>query len=188
MPPAVVPMANLSIMTKKKKGISKVQKTKKNTKTTKGKNKPKKPKNNTILRLTEVDYTRVKDPLKLQEFIIFLATPKVIREEENQGKLAKRLEVGEDTLSDWKHLDHFWDEVVKFRKNAFKSKSTEVMQGLYMKARLGGAKEVELFFKLNEDWSDKIRTEDETPETPLEETQRAKIEKALRNWGDDVKK
>ncbi|MDF1498538.1 MAG: phBC6A51 family helix-turn-helix protein [Patescibacteria group bacterium] len=178
-------MAKLKLKNKKKNKIIKdIKKTKKRKKKDDSNN----PNNIAIFKLTKVDFNRVKDPLKLREFILFFATPKLLRDEETQKEFSKRIGVGEDTLSNWKQLDGFWDEVALLRKKMFKAKSTEVLSGLFLKARLGNAKEVELYWKIVEGWSDKVRIEDETPETLLEKTERESIKKALNNWENNVRK
>lgn len=60
-------------------------------------------------------------------FIAWLALPKAERRPGTQRALAQQLGVGEDTLSDWKHLPGFIDDVNALARELVKHDVAEVL-------------------------------------------------------------
>ena len=96
---------------------------------------------------------------------------------------AKKYGVSTDTLTNWKRLPFFWDEVALHRNNDFRRFTSDVYYGLTKRAMTGDPRAVELFAKLFEGFSDKIRVEDETPPKELLPDEIAKVKHALYNIG-----
>ena len=94
------------------------------------------------------DLKGLKHPAEYQEFIIWMALPEPLRNPKTQRELAKNFGVGEDTLSEWKRRDGFWDEATKRRKEWGRERTPNVILGLYRKAvRDGNAAEVKLWLE-----------------------------------------
>lgn len=136
--------------------------------------------NKGVLRLQFVDYNKIQDPLKLQAFIDWIAIPKVAREPKNYKDFAKQIGVNQDTLTDWKHLIGFWQEVQKEQKEYFKEETTEVLSGLLQRAKTGKAPEVKLFLQYFEGFSEK-RTIEEPP-SALTKEREEEILNATSKW------
>lgn len=71
------------------------------------------------------------------EFIEWMSLPANSREPKTQKELAQKLGVDYATLSDWKKVDGFWDEVKKRRKVWVREKVSNILLGLYGKALKG---------------------------------------------------
>lgn len=159
--------------------------TKKNTKKKQAKKRKKqseKSENTEHLDLVFVDYHRIQDPLKLQEFIHWIALPKKLRKPKTHKTLAKKIGVSQDTLTDWKKLNGFWQEVKCERDNYFREQTSEVLQGLYEKAKSGKASEVKLYLQYFEGFSEKFGIE-EPPRRTLTEEERKEVDDVLNMWG-----
>lgn len=96
-----------------------------------------------------------------QEFARFCAMPKKSREKEYgywQFKtFAEKHDMSNETLTDWRKEEEFWQEVNKNRKIWFKDKTPEVIQALYRTIlKDGKASEVMAWFKLIEEYTEKI--------------------------------
>ena len=195
-----------SIMTKKtkqskttprkaKKGTVKTSKIRKTKKTSKKRKKPIKKSKKTapIIPLKEgykikyIDIKRVQDVLKLQEFLKWIAMPTVMRVPKLQKQFAKQIGVSEDTLTDWKRLEGFWNDVKPYRDEYFRASTGEVLEGLKMRARLGKSKEVKLYMQIFEGFSEKLQVEDTQP-AELTDVQKKKIDERLSKWKSKVDK
>ena len=94
---------------------------------------------------------QIRHKLEYRDFVVWIATPKSLREPATQGELAKQFGIGEDTLSDWKNRLDFWDEVVKERNRWTREKTSDVIHALYKRAsESGGAQEVRLWMEIVE--------------------------------------
>ena len=82
-------------------------------------------------------------------FAKWFATPSAIRPLKTQKEFANKIGASEDTLTDWKRNPYFWPLVQKFMSEWLKSKTPDVLNGLYQKAiSKGHAKDVLAFLKL----------------------------------------
>jgi len=83
-----------------------------------------------------------------EEFIEWTALPRPLRVLKEQKEFALSVGVDPATLSQWKKEEGFWDEVRKLRKYWIKDKVSDVVMGLYEKAKeQGSAPEVKLFLE-----------------------------------------
>lgn len=131
-----------------------------------------------------IDVSRIRDPLKLLDFIEWLALPPQEREPKNQKELAEKIQIDENTLSNWKKTLRFWDEVAIRRNQNFRKYTSSIYFSLAKKAReTGDPRAVELFAKMFEGFTDKIKVEDEPPETEFTPEEKAQIAHALKNVG-----
>jgi hypothetical protein len=103
-----------------------------------------------------------------REFIRFIALSRVYRMEEfgfeTLQAFAQKFKVSPDTLSDWQKKDEFWVEVKKCWKQWGRSRTPDVIHGLYRTAvKSGKAPEVLAWMKIVEDWIEttKVKTEEE---------------------------
>lgn len=91
-----------------------------------------------------------------KDFVAWISLPKELREPKTQRALACEFGVGEDTLSEWKLRDSFWDEVAEKRRTWCKEKTTDVINALYKRiVTNGSAAEIRLWMEVIEDWSAK---------------------------------
>lgn len=89
--------------------------------------------------------------LEYRDFVVWIATPKALREPATQRDMAKQFGVGEDTLSDWKNRPDFWEEVKEERSRWTREKTSDVIHALYKRASEGGsAHEVRLWMEIVE--------------------------------------
>jgi len=96
------------------------------------------------------------------DFIEWIALPNKLRKPKTQRELARKFGIGEDTLSDWKQREGFWEEVEKKRKSWGKERTPNVLLGLYKKAsETGDPRAVRLWFEVVED----KKFNDRTPAT-----------------------
>lgn len=134
-----------------------------------------------------IDATRIHNPPLLLEFVRWNVIPPSARAEYGvpitQKDFAERYEVSVDTLSDWKRLPLFWDEVALHRKNDFRRFTSEVYYGLVKRAKTGDPRAVELFAQLFEGFSEKVRVEDETPPKELSPEEVEKVRHAIYHIG-----
>lgn len=90
------------------------------------------------------------------EFIAWIALPEEFRSPKNQGEFAQKFGVCQDTLSDWKKIGGFWDEVKAERQRWGKERTPNVILGLYRKAvKEGNAAEAKLWLQYIEGWAEK---------------------------------
>lgn len=77
--------------------------------------------------------------------------PKSLREPKTQRELALMFGVGEDTLSEWKTRDGFWDLVASHRNNWGREKTPEVLLSLFERAtKTGDPRVCALWFEVVE--------------------------------------
>lgn len=94
---------------------------------------------------------RVRNLYEYVDFIEWISLPKDCRSPTTQRELASKFGIGEDTLSDWKQRDDFWEEVEKKRKSWGKERTPNVLQGLYKKAtKTGDPRAVRLWYEIVE--------------------------------------
>ena len=79
----------------------------------------------------------IRKKLEFQEFVEWMGLPMNLREPRNQKELAKKIGVDDATLSDWKKIEGFWDEVRKLRRVWVQGKVSNILLGLYGKALKG---------------------------------------------------
>ena len=125
----------------------------------------------------------VKYPVQLLDFVRWIAVPREIRSPKTQGEYSKISNINPDTLSKYKNIARFWDEVARYRTSLFRKWTSDVYYGLVKRAKGGNAREVELFAKLFESFSEKIRVQDEPPRRELDEKEKKQIADALTNIG-----
>lgn len=101
----------------------------------------------------------LRHPLEYNSFVIWTATPEPLREPQTQRELASTFGVGEDTLSEWKQRNGFWDAVHRELRMWSKSKTPNIIHALYKKAQNGNAAEVKLWLQYVEGFSEKSTTE-----------------------------
>ena|SRR3989338_7032923 len=143
---------------------------------------PKTPKNRTFSQFRFLDATRVHDKVILRRFIDWTALPRTMRGLKTHLEFGRHFGVSIDTLTDWKKLDGFWNEVSFLQGQHFRKYTSDVYYALVKKAiKEGGAREVELFHKLFESPHETSKRV-ETPNELAPEDQLA-INKALSNIG-----
>jgi len=130
-----------------------------------------------------LDASAVQNPLILLDFIRWSTVPRSIRNPQNQKEFATKCGVDTWTLSQWRHLPHFWDEVAHCRDTQFRKYTSDVYYGLVKRAKLGSAREVELFAKLFEGFSEKLRVQEEQPSDEMSEKDVREVAAALTNIG-----
>ncbi len=139
-----------------------------------------------------VDVHKVKEPLKLLDYIRWTAIPRQNRRPQTQSEFASILGVDENTLGRWKWVSGFWDEVASYRESVIRVFATDVFYAIAMNAQgkvvkgaktLGNSQSQKLFLQAVEGFSEKVRTEDETPIGFLPPEQRKELEEALRASG-----
>ena len=95
--------------------------------------------------------TPSRDDIKLTEEFeaaaLWMALPRKMRDPKTQGELAQKLQVHPDSISDWKKRDGFWAKVVTYRDIWVREEISDVVQGLFKKAKYGAAAEVKLFLQ-----------------------------------------
>lgn len=131
-----------------------------------------------------LDDTGIEQPDKLLVFIRWYALPRQLRKPETQEKLAEKIGIHKDTFANWKRRAGFWDEVGIYTNLYFRSNAPDVFYALVQHAKkTGDPRAVKLFAQLFEGWSEKIRTEDETPEKELDPELKSAISLAIKNIG-----
>lgn len=96
-------------------------------------------------------------PKIYQEFIKWMAVPEPLRDLKNQGDFAKEFGVGEDTLSNWKQRDGFWEAVEKEWRHWGRTKTSNVIAKFYQTTMKGGkTSDFKLWLQYFLDWSEKF--------------------------------
>lgn len=91
------------------------------------------------------------------DFVAWTALPTELRVPKTQRELAKKFGVGEDTLSEWKRRNGFWEEVTDKRKAWGRERTPDVMLALFKRIqRTGSAPEVRLWLEVVEEWQSKV--------------------------------
>ncbi len=97
------------------------------------------------------------DPRK-EAFIQFLSKPKPFRGK-SQRDFAKSLQVTPQTLSEWKRLEGFTDELIRRVRENTKEDIADVLCGLTERAKRGDPAAVKLWMQYSLGWSEKINHE-----------------------------
>ena len=96
-------------------------------------------------------------PDVFREFVLWMALPASLKDKGTQGDFAKKFKVSENTLSDWKQRNDFWDSVGEEWKKWGKQKTTNVIAKFYNKIiREGMSQDFKLWFQFFLGWSEKI--------------------------------
>lgn len=131
-----------------------------------------------------LDDSGIEQPDKLLDFVRWYALPRQLRKPETQEKLSDKIGIHKDTFANWKRRTGFWDEVAIYTNTYFRSHAPDVFYALVQNAKkTGDPKAVKLFAQLFEGWSEKIRTEDETPDMELDPELKEQIKHAIHNIG-----
>ncbi len=94
-------------------------------------------------------------------FVVWVATPKELRDPKTQAELAQKFGVGQDTLSDWKKRDGFYEKVAKVRKSWGRDRTPDVIHALYRNImKTGSVQGVKLWLQYFEDWMEKTNSYD----------------------------
>lgn len=115
---------------------------------------------------------------EFQEFIEWVSLPSGLREPTTQKELAKKFGVDNATLSDWKKVEGFWDEVKKKRQLWVQDKVSNVLYGVYNKALTGDVNAAKLLMGYANEFTEttEIKHKIERDLTPEEKEQ---LNKAL---------
>ncbi len=131
-----------------------------------------------------LDDSGIEQPDKLLVFIRWYALPRQLRKPETQEKLSEKIGIHKDTFANWKRRTGFWNEVSVYTNLYFRSHAPDVFYALVQNAKkTGDPRAVKLFAQLFEGWSEKIRTEDETPDKELDPELQEQIRHAIHNIG-----
>ena len=125
----------------------------------------------------------VGNKLLLLSFIKWIAHPKSIRMPKTHIEFGAKFGVSIDTLTDWKKLIGFYDEVSMYHYDIMRRFTPEVANGIAKAAIKGNPKAQELYYKIFEKFSDKISFKDETLPIEIEPREQEAIDRALRNIG-----
>lgn len=94
--------------------------------------------------------------LEKQLFIEWLAQPSRFRNPATQAAFAKKFDVTEQTLCEWKKEKDFIEQVAFYRKRRYAEKGSDVLESLYKRAKSkGDAKDVKFFFEYTEGFAEK---------------------------------
>ena len=131
-----------------------------------------------------LDDSGIEQPDKLLYFVRWCALPRQLRKPETQEKLSEKIGIHKDTFANWKRRSGFWNEVALYRKSYGRSHVSDVVQALIRNAKTtGDPRAVKLVLQYFEDWSEKVRTEDETPDKELDPELKEQIRHAIHNIG-----
>ena len=144
---------------------------------------PKKPNKNKVSLFRFVKADAIKEKGKLLQFIKWYSIPKEVKDIKTQDQFAKQIGLGADTVSNWKNLEGFYEEVEVYHFNVMKRFLNDVGMGMVKAAKNGNAKAMELFYEVYMKWSRKLMLEDVTPERIITDEEKLKIDHALKNIG-----
>ncbi len=130
-----------------------------------------------------IDASRVHDQVKLFNFVEWNALPPQNRSLKTQGDFAHTFGLHIDTLTDWKKIAGFWDEVKSKRDHIFRKYTTKIDYGLAQRAMKGNAREVELWHKLYEGYDEKVSVSNTLPTDAITKEDQDRINFALENIG-----
>lgn len=102
-----------------------------------------------------------KDAERLQ-FIEWLSLPSVARRPKTQRELATQLGVEAATLSDWKRLPDFWDQVKKRVDERVREYHPDVLAAIVAAAKKGNVAAQKLYLEYVQGWSESTRHEVKT--------------------------
>jgi len=115
---------------------------------------------------------------EFQEFIEWISLPASIREPKTQKELASKLGIDNATLSDWKKVEGFWEEVKKRRKNWVQEKISNILLGVYGKALKGDVNAAKLLLEYAGEFIERKEFKHYIEEE-LSEEEKEEIKKAL---------
>lgn len=131
-----------------------------------------------------LDASGIEQPDKLLVFVRWFGLPRTLRKPETQEKLGLKIGIHKDTFANWKRRAGFWKEVDLYTNNYFRSHSPDVYYALVQYAiKTGDPSAVKFYAQRFEGWSEKTRTEDETPDKPLDPELVKQIKYAIHNIG-----
>lgn len=134
-----------------------------------------------------LDVTGIEQPDKLLEFVRWYSLPRQLRRPETQEKLSEKIGIHKDTFANWKRRAGFWAEVDVYTNSYFRSHAPDIYYALVQYGKkTGDPRAVKLYAQLFQGWSEKVRTQDETPESPLDEELKKQITHAIHNIGLSV--
>lgn len=134
-----------------------------------------------------LDVSGIEQPDKLLEFVRWYSLPRQLRRPETQEKLSEKIGIHKDTFANWKRRAGFWAEVDVYTNSYFRSHAPDIYYALVQYGkRTGDPRAVKLYAQLFQGWSEKVRTQDETPESPLDEELKKQITHAIHNIGLSV--
>ncbi len=133
---------------------------------------------NKCFKFNYIDISKVRRKQELYNFIIWSALPKEERNPRTQKEFANFFGLSTDTLTSWKKLNGFYDEVFPYTINYFRKWTPRIAHGLAMKASTGSAREVELYFKIFEKFTETVQIK----EDPITPKQVAQMEERMNNW------
>ena len=129
-----------------------------------------------VLKFRYIDAKNVHNQLALYKTIQWFVLPSQLRNPKTQKALSEELGVTENTMTNYKQMPMFWEEVMFQQKHHFMGDLSDIVYGLTASAKTGNAKSAKLLFQFILEWSEKIRTEDETPTRELTEEQKAELD------------
>jgi len=129
-----------------------------------------------------VDPSAVEDRGILFDYLEWIAHPRKERKPQTQKEFAENHGIHYNTVTTWKWLPGFWDEVKIRRDVIFRKYTTEILYALMERAKTGSVREVELFVRLFEGYSDKVEIENRVP-IELSEEKLAEIRQSVHNIG-----
>lgn len=109
-----------------------------------------------VVWLRHIDLKKVKDPLKLQYFVEWSAMPRKTKCPKTQGAFSKKIGVSQDTLSDWKRLEGFWEDVAVYRKKFFEKHLSEIYYGLINKMKMWYQRDAEIYGQFLREFGDEF--------------------------------
>jgi hypothetical protein len=130
-----------------------------------------------------IDASRIVEKDKLLSFIKWFGIPKEVKTLKTQSEFATAFGLSIDTLTNWKKLTGFYNEVEIYHLNEMKRFMSDIGMAIVKSAKKGNPRSAELFLKYYMNWNEKIRVEDETPERIITNEEKAKIDHALKNIG-----
>ena len=81
-------------------------------------------------------------------FIDWLALPKALRQPRTQKELCQQFGVGEGTLSEWKRLPGFRDEVARTAREFMKDDVADVLAAIRTHAKKGNVPHINMFLAM----------------------------------------
>lgn len=131
-----------------------------------------------------IDATNIPEKQKLLQYTRWIALPKKLREPETQTAFAEKCGISRETLSNWKLLTGFWDEVDHYTDKYLRSHAADLYYALIVNAKkTGDPRAIKLYAQKVQGWSEKVRVHDETPETELDAELKQQIAHAIHNIG-----
>lgn len=81
-------------------------------------------------------------------FMAWLSLPKALKRPKTQRDFAKEIGVGEDTLSDWKKVDGFQDEVTRQAREYMRQHVPDVLGVITQHAKTGSIAHLNMFLSM----------------------------------------